>query len=157
MVMELCGSGGVLRRGDPDTGRPAYPVGDHGVNQQPHDWTWQKTGIHWYCSHCAIAMEWLPAKRNGRLLRPLDHVMDPNVPCTWYVYKDEDQNRAYHYPRTRFADPPRRAGSWRGLAGGVSGRKLNLCLYRENSITPAPIFTGITVVEFAIFGGHRHQ
>jgi hypothetical protein len=100
MVMQLCGSGGVLRRGDPETGRPPYPVGEHGVNQQPHAWTWQKTGIHWYCSHCAIAMEWLPARRNGRLLRPLDHVMDPHAPCTWYVYKDEGQTRVYHYPRT---------------------------------------------------------
>ncbi|MCB0229316.1 MAG: hypothetical protein KDH90_09335, partial [Anaerolineae bacterium] len=25
MVMELCGSGGVLRRGDPETGRPPHP------------------------------------------------------------------------------------------------------------------------------------
>ena len=106
MAMELCGSGGVLRRGDPETGRPAYPVGEHGVNQQPHDWTWQKTGVHWYCSHCAIAMEWLPGRQRGRLLRPLDHVMDPSAPCTWYIYKDEDQTRAYHYPRTGVEAPP---------------------------------------------------
>ncbi|MCB0256459.1 MAG: hypothetical protein KDI55_22295 [Anaerolineae bacterium] len=106
MAMELCGSGGVLRRGDPETGRPPYPVDEHGVNQQAHDWTWQKTGIHWYCSHCAIAMEWLPGHQRGRLLRPLDHVMDPDAPCTWYIYKDEDQTRAYHYPRTAIPTPP---------------------------------------------------
>ncbi|MEZ4769365.1 MAG: hypothetical protein R2844_13180 [Caldilineales bacterium] len=106
MAMELCGSGGVLRRGDPETGRPPYPVDEHGVNQQPHDWTWQKTGIHWYCSHCAIAMEWLPGRQRGRLLRPLDHVMNPDAPCTWYIYKDEDQTRAYHYPRTGVPTPP---------------------------------------------------
>ncbi len=100
MAMDLCGSGGVLRRGDPETGRPPYPVGVEGVNQTPHDWTWQKTGVHWYCSHCAIAMEWLPGRQRGRLLRPLDHVMDPNAPCTWYIYKDEAQTRVYHYPRT---------------------------------------------------------
>ena len=115
MVMELCGSGGVLRRGDPETGRPPHPVGQRdaspslsmtGVNLEPHDWTWQKTGIHWYCSHCAIAMEWLPGRQRGRLLRPLDHVMDPDAPCTWYIYKDEDQTRAYHYPRTGVPTPP---------------------------------------------------
>lgn len=77
-----------------------------GVNQAPHDWTWQKTGVHWYCSHCAIAMEWLPGRQRGRLLRPLDHVMDPNAPCTWYIYKDETQTRAYHYPRTGTPAPP---------------------------------------------------
>ncbi len=115
MVMELCGSGGVLRRGDPETGRPPHPVGQRdasaalsmtGVNQQAHDWTWQKTGIHWYCSHCAIAMEWLPGRQRGRLLRPLDHVMDPDAPCTWYIYKDEAKTRAYHYPRTNTPMPP---------------------------------------------------
>jgi len=128
MVMELCGSGGVLRRGDPETGRGPHPVGQRdasaalsmtqddgdasaalgliGVNQQPHDWTWQKTGIHWYCSHCAIAMEWLPGRQRGQLLRPLDHVMDPSAPCTWYIYKDEADTRAYHYPCTGQPIPP---------------------------------------------------
>jgi hypothetical protein len=113
MAMDLCGSGGVLRRGDPETGRPPHPVGDAsaalsmtGVNQVPHDWTWQKTGVHWYCSHCAIAMEWLPGRQRGRLLRPLDHVMAPSAPCTWYIYKDEAQTRAYHYPRTMTPAPP---------------------------------------------------
>ncbi len=115
MVMDLCGSGGVLRRGDPETGRPPHPAGKGdasaalsmtGTNQTPHDWTWQKTGVHWYCSHCAIAMEWLPGRQRGRLLRPLDHVMDPNAPCTWYIYKDEAQTRAYHYPRTSVDTPP---------------------------------------------------
>ena len=125
MVMELCGSGGVLRRGDPETGRLPHPVGEHGVNQQPHDWTWQKTGVHWYCSHCAIAMEWLPGQRKGRLLRPLDHVMDPQAPCTWYVYKDEDKTRAYHYPRTGTSYPARRTRHRRRLAEGISGRKLD--------------------------------
>ncbi len=126
MVMELCGSGGVLRRGDPETGRPPHPVGEHGVNREPHDWTWQKTGVHWYCSHCAIAMEWLPArKRDGRLLRPLDHVMDPGAPCTWYVYKDEDQTRAYHYPRTNtpiLPGAPDTGEDWRmEFPGGSEG------------------------------------
>ena len=102
MIMELCGSGGVLRRGDPETGRPPHPIGEYGANQEPHLWTWQKTGIHWYCSHCCIAMEWLPGRKRGRPLRPLDHVMDHNAPCTWYVYKDE----AYHYPRSGLETPP---------------------------------------------------
>lgn len=105
MILELCGSGGVLRRGDPETGRPPHPIGPSGANQQPHLWTWQKTGIHWYCSHCSIAMEWLPGRRTGRPLRPLDHVLDPAAPCTWYVYKDPAATRAYHYPRTGLDTP----------------------------------------------------
>ncbi len=106
MIMELCGSGGVLRRGDPETGRPAYFIGDHSFNREPHQWTWQKTGIHWYCSHCCIAMEWLPGRKRGHPLRPLDHVRDHNAPCTWYVYKNEADTRAYHYPRSGLETPP---------------------------------------------------
>jgi hypothetical protein len=106
MIMELCGSGGVLRRGDPETGRPPHPIGEHGTNQAPHVWTWQKTGVHWYCSHCCIAMEWLPGRQRGHVLRPLDHVMDPGAPCTWYVYKREADTRAYHYPRSGLQAPP---------------------------------------------------
>src|SRR5215470_15797008 len=49
-AFDLCGNGGVLRRGDPETGRKPYPITDHGVNRTPHLWTWQKTGVHWYCS-----------------------------------------------------------------------------------------------------------
>jgi len=150
MAMDLCGSGGVLRRGDPETGRGPHPVGQRdasaaltpgvtedsgdaspslsmtgaaGVNQTPHDWTWQKTGVHWYCSHCAIAMEWLPGRQRGRLLRPLDHVMDPNAPCTWYIYKDEAQTRAYHYPRTAtptLPDAPDFGEDWRAEYPGGS-------------------------------------
>jgi hypothetical protein len=100
-----CGSGGVLRRGDPETGRGPHPITAHGTNQQPHLWTWQKTGVHWYCSHCAIAMEWLPGRKRGHPLRPLDHTLDHGAPCVWYVYKDETKTREYHYPRTGLIKP----------------------------------------------------
>jgi len=115
IVMDPCGSGGVLRRGDPETGRGPYPIPEEGVNAEPHPWTWHKTGIHWYCSHCAISMEWLPGRVRGRPLRPLDHVMAPAAPCTWYIYKDEAQTRAYHYPRTGLptpADAPHAGEEW---------------------------------------------
>ncbi|GAB4550249.1 MAG: hypothetical protein OHK0023_15870 [Anaerolineae bacterium] len=100
-----CGSGGVLRRGDPETGRGPHPITEHGTNREAHLWTWQKTGVHWYCSHCAIAMEWLPGRKRGHPLRPLDHTLDHDAPCVWYVYKDEKQTRAYHYPRTGLIKP----------------------------------------------------
>lgn len=105
IAFDPCGSGGVLRRGDPETGRGSYPITEHGTNQTPHLWTWQKTGVHWYCSHCAIAMEWLPGRKRGHPLRPLDHTLDHNAPCVWYVYKDEKQTRDYHYPRTGLVKP----------------------------------------------------
>ncbi|MFC1465779.1 MAG: hypothetical protein ACFLMY_13140 [Candidatus Brachytrichaceae bacterium NZ_4S206] len=103
IAFDPCGTGGVLRRGDPETGRPAYRT--DGVNREAHDWTWGKVGVHWYCSHCAIAMEWLPGRRRGHPLRPLDHTLDHQAPCVWYIYKDESQTRAYHYPRTGLVKP----------------------------------------------------
>jgi len=105
IAFDPCGSGGVLRRGDPETGRGPYPITEHGTNHTPHLWTWQKTGVHWYCAHCAIAMEWLPGRTRGHPLRPLDHVLDPGAPCVWYVYKDERQTRDYHYSRTGLVKP----------------------------------------------------
>lgn len=103
IAFDPCGTGGVLRRGNPESGRPAYRT--DGVNREPHDWTWGKVGVHWYCSHCAIAMEWLPGRTRGHPLRPLDHTLDHQAPCVWYVYKDESKTRAYHYPRTGLIKP----------------------------------------------------
>ncbi len=93
-----CGTGGVLRRGDPESGRASYKT--EGMNKEAHEWTWGKVGVHWYCSHCAIAMEWLPGRQRGHPFRPLDHTLDHSAPCVWYVYNDETQTRDYHYPRT---------------------------------------------------------
>ena len=98
IAFDPCGSGGVLRRGDPENGRGPHPTS--GMNKEPHDWTWGKVGVHWYCSHCAIAMEWLPGRVRGHPFRPLDHTLDHNAPCVWYIYKDESQTRQEHYPRT---------------------------------------------------------
>lgn len=105
VAFDPCGSGGVMRRGDPETGRLPVNVTLHGTNDEPHDWTWGKTGVHWYCSHCAIAMEWLPAQKRGFLLRPLDHTLDHGAPCPWYIYKEDRLIRDYHYPRTGQVNP----------------------------------------------------
>jgi len=107
VAFDPCGSGGVLRRGDPETGRGPVSVALHGVNEEPHLWAWGKTGVHWYLSHCAIAMEWLPAQKRGYLLRPLDHTLDHGAPCPWYIYKEDRLIRDYHYPRTGQVNPVR--------------------------------------------------
>ena len=73
-------------------------------------------------------MEWLPGRKRGRPLRPLDHVMDPGAPCTWYIYKDETQTRAYHYPRSGLDTPPYapdRGEDWRAeYPGGPQTRPM---------------------------------
>ena len=99
-----CGSGGVLRRGDPGSGQP--PVDPEGVNREPHGWTWGKTGVHWYCAHCCIAMEFLPAERTGYVFRPLDHDLNHDAPCIWHIYKGAKAARAEHYRRIGKPAPP---------------------------------------------------
>ena len=94
-----------------------------GVNQEPHLWTWQKTGIHWYCSHCAISMEWLPGRKRGRPLRPLDHVMDPARALHLVHLQGRGADPRLSLSPHRPGDAAGRAGHGRGLAGGVSGRE----------------------------------
>ena len=93
MVLDPCGSCGVLRRGDPDSGRqPCRPAG----TTTPHDWTWNRVGIGWYAVHSAIVMEWLQMKDGGPPLRPLEGC-DTDGPCRWFIYKDPAAARDEHY------------------------------------------------------------
>lgn len=97
MKFDPCGSGGVIRRGDAETGAP--PMETDGLTTAPADWNWNKTGVHYYCTHCTVFMEKFPAVDWGAPVRPLDHVMDHGQPCTWFVYKDLARIRPEHFGR----------------------------------------------------------
>ena len=56
MSLDPCGSCGILRRGDPDSGRPSQPPAG---NLEPHPWTWGRTGMSWYSVHSPIALEYI--------------------------------------------------------------------------------------------------
>jgi hypothetical protein len=84
MVLDPCGSCGILRRGDPESGRPPYSVAG---NARPHPWTWGRVGVGWYAVHSPIALEFVHYERGAPPLRPLEGC-DGNGPCRWYVYKD---------------------------------------------------------------------
>lgn len=111
MSFDPCGTGGVLRRGDPETGSAPYAT--TGVSRTPLPETWGKTGVHWYCAHCNLYMERFPALDGGRIVRPLSHDLDHQKPCVWHVYKDRDQIRAAHYEAIGVPAP---AGAPRGAA-----------------------------------------
>jgi hypothetical protein len=98
-VMRLgpCGSGQVLRFGDPATGAPPY--GADGTSREPHPWTWGRAGVLWYSAHCPIVMEWLTARDRGVPLRPVDPPERADEPCRWYVYKDPGRTRPEHFLR----------------------------------------------------------
>lgn len=103
MYFDPCGTGGVLRRGDPETGTPPYPT--VGLSREGRPETWGKKGVHWYCVHCNLYMELFPALDGGRPIRPLSHNIDHNQPCVWHVYKNPQSIRAEHY-RSIGMEPP---------------------------------------------------
>lgn len=87
MVLDPCGSCGVLRRGDPDSGRAAAnPAGTTGA----HPWAWGRVGLGWYAVHSAIVMEWLQTREGKPPMRPLLDC-DTDKPCKWFVYKRPEQ------------------------------------------------------------------
>lgn len=96
MVLDPCGSCGVLRQGDPESGRP--PCDPEG-NRTPHQWTWGRTGVGWYAVHSPIVMEYLPLLRGEPPLRPHLDCDLPDRPCRWFVYKDRAQTRPQHAER----------------------------------------------------------
>lgn len=101
MVLDPCGSCGILRRGDPETGRgPSAPAG----NREPHPWTWGRTGVGWYAVHSPIAMEYVHMRTGRPPLRPLEDC-DTERPCRWYIYKDPTAPRPEHYRRMGFTPP----------------------------------------------------
>jgi hypothetical protein len=101
MVLDPCGSCGVLRRGDPDSGRPPHRcAGTTGA----HPWSWSRTGVGWYAVHSAIVMEYIWMRDGRPPLRPLEGC-DRDGPCRWFIYKDPRCTRPEHYERQGFGAP----------------------------------------------------
>ncbi len=102
MSLDPCGSCGVLRRGDPDSGRPGQrPEG----NREPHAWTWGRIGMSWYSVHSPIALEFIQMSSGGPPLRPMEDCDLPDRPCRWFIYKDPTAVRRTHYERMGFLPP----------------------------------------------------
>lgn len=102
MSLDPCGSCGVLRRGDPDSGRPGQrPAG----NVEAHPWTWGRVGMSWYSVHSPIALEYIQMSAGGPPLRPMEDCDLPDRPCRWFIYKDPTVVRRVHYERMGFTAP----------------------------------------------------
>ncbi|MCX6428644.1 MAG: hypothetical protein NT152_03545 [Actinobacteria bacterium] len=107
MIFAGCGTGGVLRRGDIETGEGPYL--SVGVVKVPEAYSWGQTGMPWYCTHCNLYLEHWPVEDMGVNRRPVIFKDDPNSTVTteWLVYKDladteeEDYTRIWAQPPTR--------------------------------------------------------
>jgi hypothetical protein len=102
MSLDPCGSCGVLRRGDPDSGRPPHASA---TNQEPHAWTQGRTGMSWYSIHSMIALEYIQMSEGRPPLRPVEDCDLPDRPCRWFIYKDVNKPRRIHYVRQGFTPP----------------------------------------------------
>lgn len=99
MVFGPCGTGGVLRHGDPESGAPAWD--SHGQNTIPKPYSWDRTGVPWYCMHCSLYLEHWPAEDYGYPLRPVLWIEEPDREETteWFVYKDRYRPRPDDFAR----------------------------------------------------------
>ena len=106
IIMDPCGSGGRMRRGDPVDGTPSRLAAPYefGVTREAHPWCWGKKGVPYYCIHCAVN-EILPIEWGGRPLWVTGYEDDPDAPCAWHFYKDPDRIPEHYYTRLGFDKP----------------------------------------------------
>lgn len=96
-----CGTGGRTVAGDALSGTPSRhlaPYYFHTIDQK-HDFSWNKTGVCQYCSHCAMMTGKLPIERFGYPLRVVDPPLEGqlNGRCTWTLYRNpRDVPQAYY-------------------------------------------------------------
>jgi hypothetical protein len=92
MSFDPCGSGGVMRRGEPERGKRSRAQAPYSFahTTRGHDWSWGRTGVCVYCAHCAVVNEILPIEQLGTPMRVTDHPESPGDPCRWTVYKSPE-------------------------------------------------------------------
>lgn len=97
-----CGSGGRILRGDAIEHTPSRmeePY-EYGVTEEPHDFSWNKTGVCYYCTHCCVVMQLKPIDAFGYPVRVVEPPTYPDraaAKCTWHVYKDPLQVPERYY------------------------------------------------------------
>lgn len=76
VTLDPCGSGGQLKRKT-----------DFGIAQKAYDWTWKKSGVSLYCSHCCVMWEIIPIEVRGYPIRITNIGEKPEDPCVHLYYK----------------------------------------------------------------------
>jgi len=71
-----CGSGGRLRR-----------TREVGVTKKAYPWSWNKTGVPYYCTHCSIMLDIIPIELRGYPIRITIPGDKPEDPCIHLFYK----------------------------------------------------------------------
>jgi hypothetical protein len=113
IVMDPCGSGGRMRRGDPVDGTPSRlgPPYDFGVTKTAHPWSFGRKEVPYYCVHCALN-EKLPMEWGGHPLWVTDYDPDPSRPCAWVFYKRAEDIPERYYARAGHRKPDAGQGDY---------------------------------------------
>jgi hypothetical protein len=92
ILMDPCGSGGRMRRGDPVDGTPSRlgPPYNFGATREAYPWSWGRKGVPYYCIHCCLN-ELLPMEWGGHPLWVTGYDPDAGKPCAWHFYKSADK------------------------------------------------------------------
>ncbi len=77
LKLNTCGSGTMLRQSRPQLG----------ATQAPHPWSWSRSGVPYYCTHCCIAFEIIATELRGYPTRIHECPRRPDEPCFNFVYK----------------------------------------------------------------------
>lgn len=107
LSFDPCGSGGRMRRGDPELGQTprTEPPFSFGVTERAHDWSWKQEGVCLYCAHCSVCNEILPIERLGAPMRTTEYPKTPDDRCRWIVYKDTSRIPESAYTRVGLTPP----------------------------------------------------
>jgi hypothetical protein len=82
VTLDPCGTGGRLRR-----------TKDVARTQEPHPWSWGKSGVPYYCAHCTMMWEILPIEERG-------------YPISVFLPPEQDQDACVHLYYKRPEDIP---------------------------------------------------
>ena len=61
-----------------------------GLTKKPHPWSWNKAGVPYWCAHCNIMFETVPAEKTGYPGRVTFAPEKPGDPCVHYYYKNPE-------------------------------------------------------------------
>jgi hypothetical protein len=104
--MDPCGSGGRMRRGDPEGGTPSRlgPPYNFGATKKAYPWSWNRKNVPYYCIHCAVN-EILPIEWGGYPLWVTGYSDDASKPCYWHFYKKPELVPDTFFKRLGFKKP----------------------------------------------------
>ena len=59
-------------------------------NCRPHPFAWNRVGVCHYCIHCCVLQQLEPIRRLGYPARVIEPPTEPEMQCSWTVYRRPD-------------------------------------------------------------------